>query len=328
MVMKRQILRMSARTSVLGIALILLACAPAHAQTESDANATKQGPPPLRANGKIAFTSDRDGNLEIYVMNNDGTGQLRLTNNPGVDCFPAWSPDGGKIAFVSQNLSGTFALRMMDADGANQAEITPIAFSRFQYPWHEAWSLSWSPDGSKLAFEENGDIFAVNVDGSNRVNLTNHPAFDYEPSWSPDGSRIIFVSSRVYWMVMHTMNADGSDVQALPSSGEFWDMAPDWSPSGGKIAFVVRSEDFLPILFTANADGTNRQIFDGDGYGSQHRNKPKWSPDETKMVFHIWDFFGGDCQIYLKDVGGGELTPLVGKGRNFQPVWQPIAASP
>lgn len=58
---------------------------------------------------------------------------------------------------------------------------------------------------------------------------------------------------------MHTMNTKGSDVRALPSAGEFWDMSPEWSPTGNKIAFVVHSEISLPTLYTANADGTNRQ---------------------------------------------------------------------
>src|SRR6267378_4222737 len=65
--------------------------------------------PPLHANGKIAFTSDRDGNREIYVMNPDGTNQVRLTNNQVVDDHPTWSPDGTKIAFVSEKTSGGFA---------------------------------------------------------------------------------------------------------------------------------------------------------------------------------------------------------------------------
>ena len=285
--------------------------------------------PTLRANGKIAFTSDRDGNQEIYVMNNDGTGQVRLTNNPGADSFPAFSPDGRKIAFISQStISPTFAvnIKIMNADGTNQTELTPINYFSSPSPWHEIKSLDWSPDGSKIAFDEGGEIFTVNVDGSNRRNLTNHPANDNAPSWSPDGSRIVFTSNRVPISIMHTMNADGSDVRALPSAGEFIDYSPDWSPTGTKIVFVVGSENFLPILYIANADGTNRQPFDGSGMGSMHRNKPNWSPDATKIVFHTWEFFSNDAEIYVKNVNGGALIRLTNtNGNNFQPSWQPLA---
>ncbi len=65
------------------------------------ATATFAQTPTLRANGKIAFASRRDGNLEIYSMNNDGTGQTRLTNNTAVDSHPVWSPDERRIAFQS-----------------------------------------------------------------------------------------------------------------------------------------------------------------------------------------------------------------------------------
>src|SRR5436190_10123706 len=80
----------------------------------------------LHRNGKIAFTSDRDGNREIYVMNADGTNQTRLTNNAIVDDYPAWSPNGTKIAFASQKPSGDYAIFRMDADGTNRVEITPL----------------------------------------------------------------------------------------------------------------------------------------------------------------------------------------------------------
>ncbi len=281
----------------------------------------------VRSNGKIAFTSDRDGNLEIYVMNNDGTQQVRLTNNTDTDCLPAVSPDGRKIAFVSkQTTSGNVYIKIMNADGTEQTELTQISSST--YLWHADRSLSWSPDGRKIAFDSEYEIFTINVDGSNRTNLTNNPARDFAPAWSPDGSRILFVSYPNGGRArLHTMNADGSDVRALPSVVGLVDYSPEWSPTGNQIAFVVGSEDFLPILYTADADGTNRQIFDGNGIGSLHRNRPKWSPDGTKIVFHMWNFVGDDCEIYVKKVNGGGAAQLTNTiGHNFQPSWQPLAA--
>jgi Tol biopolymer transport system component len=105
--------------------------------------------PPLRANGKIAFTSDRDGNREIYVMNADGSGQARLTNNNIIDDYPTWSPDGGKMAFLSQNASGAFAIFVMNPDGTGKTEITPV---NYQSWW--LGSMSWSHDGSRIVFSE------------------------------------------------------------------------------------------------------------------------------------------------------------------------------
>jgi Tol biopolymer transport system component len=320
----------SGRTALAIAALMLLQATSTYGQTEAAIIATTISAPALPSNGKIAFTSDRDGNQEIYVMSSDGSDQVRLTNNAGMDAFPAWSPDGRKLAFVSQGAAGSAcAIKLIDADGTNETQLTVLTYVPGPYPWHEKWALSWSPDGTKIAFQDEGQIFAIDRDGSNRVNLTNNPSVNIEPSWSPDGSRIMFTSSRVLWRVVHTMKADGTDVQALPSAGENWDMSPEWSPAGNRIAFVVHSEDFLPVLYTANADGSDRAVFDtcGGGMCSEHRNRPKWSPDATVIVFHMWEYFSGDCQIYSKQVSGGSLKALTtARGRNFQPSWQPILA--
>ena len=283
---------------------------------------------PLNSNGKIAFTSDRDGNQEIYLMNNDGSLQVRLTNNSGIDNFPTFSPDGRKIVFVSQNTAGQFAIRVMNADGNDQGLITTINFDASPYTWHEKWSMSWSPDSSKIAFEEGGEIFTVNISNGLRTNLTNHPAIDYEPSWSADGSHIVFASSRAFWIRLHTMKADGGDVRELPTGGEAWDMSPDWAPDGSKIAFVAHSESDLPAIYTADADGTNRKIFDACVGGcSDHRNKPKWSPDASMIVFQMWEYFSNDCEIFVKNIDGSGITQLtMSGGRNFQPSWQPLIA--
>ena len=94
-------------------------------------------------NGKIAFTSIRDGNGEIYVMDADGSNQINLTGNPAQDFDPSWSHDGSKIAFMS-NRDGNWEIYEMDADGSNQTNLTSNSADD-RVP-------SWSPDGSKIAF--------------------------------------------------------------------------------------------------------------------------------------------------------------------------------
>lgn len=276
-------------------------------------------------NGRIVFASDRDGNSEIYSMKNDGSNQIRLTNNTGIDYHPVWSPDGRRIAYLSQNGSNfTFAIRVMNSDGGNPALVTNIFYNFCVWPFQDDWSMSWSPDGRKIAFPENGDIYSVNVDGSGRVNLTNNPAWDSEPTWSANGSKIIFTSSRAFFRTLYSMNTDGTNVQALPSDGEFWDTAPEYSPSGDKIAFVVNSSLNAPVLYTANADGTNRRPFETFATGSLYRNKPRWSPDGTKITFQMWSPSTSDAEIYVRSVGRGPLVQLTNSvGSNFDASWQP-----
>ncbi len=114
---------------------------------------TQPQTPPLKANGKIAFTSDRDGNSEIYSVNPDGTGTLRLTFDPGADDYPAWSPDGSKIAYLSLDQSGHYAIKITSASGVGQRTVTPVVFDLSTRNFcGERFSLSWSPDGARIAF--------------------------------------------------------------------------------------------------------------------------------------------------------------------------------
>jgi dipeptidyl aminopeptidase/acylaminoacyl peptidase len=97
------------------------------------------------ANGKIAFETNRDGNLEIYSMNPDGSGQTNLTNDPAEDTDPVWSPDGTRIAFVKAS-EGHRNIYVMNADGSGQTNLTPGPVTTGQA--NEGTNPTWSPDGS------------------------------------------------------------------------------------------------------------------------------------------------------------------------------------
>ena len=128
----------------------------------------------------IAFASNRDGNLEIYAINADGTGQVRLTNNPAIDGRPSWSPDSKYIAFTS-NRDGNFQIYVMRADGTSLKRLTNNL--------NDDSVPTWSPDGTRIAFCSNRDgnweIYIMNADGTGQTRLTNNSATDWHPDWSP-----------------------------------------------------------------------------------------------------------------------------------------------
>lgn len=132
---------------------------------------------------RIAFHSYRDGNWEIYVMNVDGSGLRRLTNNPGEDTYPAWSPDSSRLVFNSATVGYT-DIYMINADGTGLTQLTSDPAPEYD--------PSWSPDGSMIAFvravasdPRRAHIYLMQADGSGQSQITNTPASDSNPVWQP-----------------------------------------------------------------------------------------------------------------------------------------------
>lgn len=191
-------------------------------------------------NGKVAFGSLRDGNNEIYSMNPDGSSPTRLTNNTAVDAWPAWSPDGTKIAFYTDRDSNiTDELYTMNADGSAPARLTnsgDLVVNIFP---------DWAPDGMKIFFGTNRDepnrltcsscnhdIYSVNPDGSSLTNLTNTLSQEADPAASPDGTKIAFASNRDGNDEIYTMNSDGTNLIRLTNKS-VGDGEPHWQPLPG-----------------------------------------------------------------------------------------------
>jgi Tol biopolymer transport system component len=180
---------------------------------------------------RIAFSSLRDGNWEVYIMGLDGNGEKNLTSHPADDWLPAWSPDGQQIAFVSDR-DGNWEIYTMRADGTGLVNLT-------QNPGDD-WIPAWSPNGQHIAFQTNRDgnweIYTMNSDGSQQTNLTNDPADDWDPAWSPapleggTGSQhIIFMSERDGNREIYVMDAqNGGGIRRLTDNPAA-DKNPAWS---------------------------------------------------------------------------------------------------
>ena len=255
-------------------------------------NSASDSDPAWSADYLIAFTSGRNGDFgEIYVMEDDGSNVVRLTNHSAWDDHPTWSPSGGRIAF-----SSGAEIYTMDADGSNVVQLTN----------HSAtdWFPAWSPDGDRIAFtswrDGNGEIYVMDADGSTVVRLTNHSAeYEYrEPAWSPDGGRIAFQSydpgndgnDEIF-----VMDADGSNIVQLTNhSANDW--MPAWSPDGGRIAFVSDRGGNYDI-YIMGVDGSNVvQLTNHSAVDWE----PDWSPDGDRIAFS--SYRNGNQEIYVMDV--------------------------
>ena len=264
------------------------------------------------SSSSIVFTSDRDGNFEIYTMNADGSNVRQITSDNAQDWAPSWSPDGTLIAFES-NRNGNFEIYTMKTDGSNVRQITNND-ARDQNP-------SWSPDGTLIAFESNRDgnfeIYTINADGSNVRQVTNNNAQDWAPSWSPDGTQIAFESNRDGNFEIYTINADGSNVRQITTNNT-QDQDPSWSPDDNRIAFTSNRDGNFEI-YTMDADGSNiRQITNN----SATNRAPKWSLDGVHIAFE--SNRDGNFEIYTINADDSNIRKITNNdAQDWSPSWSP-----
>jgi Tol biopolymer transport system component len=298
-----------------------------------------------RPDGKIAFQSGRDGQVEIYTINSDGSEETRLTyHDYSDDYWPEYSPDGTQIAFTSGRGDDLYyQVYVMNADGTNVRRVTS------NQQGHNAES-AWSPDGTQIAFRSNRDggdweIYVINVDGTNERRLTYSVGADIDPAWSPDGTKIAFPSFRNSPSIanpygldsidIYVMNVDGSNQVNLTDNfdglGARNDYYPAWSSDSARLSFVYDGGNAAHTdqIFVMNADGSGRVNLSNNAF---YEYNPSWSSDNSRITFST-DEADGHSDIFVMNADGSNrvrLTLNVGDGvdtttsQDYLPDWQAL----
>jgi len=272
--------------------------------------------------GVIVFTTNRDGNYEIYSMTPQGTNLKNLTNNSALDAIPQVSDDGTMIAFSSdRGHPGQQDVYSMNIDGSNVKNLTPNS-GAFD------WDPSLSPDKTKMLFMSDRagrlDLWVVNAtDGSNPVNLTTDSAYGGDfASWSDDGTKIVYGAYVGNNEEIFVMNANGSGKTRLTfTTGR--DTYPAFSPDGSK------------IVFTSERNG-NRQIYLMDSNGGNPVNLsnnpyvdqvPYFNEDGDHISFQ--SYRNGDGEVYIMDLTGADQTRITNHpAQDAYPSWGESAPLP
>ncbi len=222
------------------------------------------------ADTRILFSSNRDGDrYSLFVMNPDGTDPVNLYEELDVRANLVWSPDGTKILVASE--------RPGDQRFVNDGGVLDVVRGP-------------------------AEIFVMNSNGANRVNLTNDEGWDKHPRWSPDAMEIVFESDRNGDWEIFVMNADGSGrvkLADLPGSSTGF---LSWSPVRTKVAFLgLADPDFLRSIYVVNADGSNLTNLTDGFTDSTHAS---WSPDGTKIAFQSDIGEVLDMDVFVVNVDG------------------------
>jgi Tol biopolymer transport system component len=299
--------------------------------------------------GLIAFTSvDKNGNTDIYTVHADGSGLVNLTNNSAREYWLAWSPDGTRLAFVSDQ-DGNENIFAINADGSNLTRLTVDLGSDT--------SPLWSPDGRKIAYsslEPNGksaNLYVMDSDGKNHRQLTDrHTGPDriwvWADGWGPDGQHIFYMDQQVNKVDIESgetrpVTSELDDPSYFTVNKENSEILYLTNCNGGSLEFCLKSK-------TVGKDGaeekTNetmslQQVCTSAGAPSSQVNDfyfaVKWSPDRTRILFAFNCLQYGEM-FYLANADGSGFKPLLGypiltgypgpnQGINFD--WSPDSQS-
>lgn len=243
---------------------------------------------------RIAFARrNTNTSADLFVMNSDGTDRRQLTDPfEALDGSTTWSPDGLRLAFIRQSmillssdLTNPFELAHPDSNGILALDMGTGSVDKLTQVAEFAGHLSWSPSGDSLLYsarvDGNQEILLLGPNGGDPLNLTSHPAFDFQPGWAPDGSQVVFVSDRDspgnLSGDIFVMNADGSNVRKLTESDAQY-TSPSWSPDGKVIAFTSDRSGFWSVHLTDPIGRFDLNVTAGEPRLDPYETAVRWQP--------------------------------------------------
>ena len=296
---------------------------------------------------RIAFLSKRNAEKltdtpNLYVMNSDGSSVIQITKNGAID--PSWSPDGRRIVYDQ----GEVLYAINAEENLVEADVDNWRISLLSERFR-ADDPVWSPDGTKIVFQSfehaddaeddaGSEIYVMDIDGGNRVRLTDNTYRDDKPSWSPDGSKIVFISDseKDGKEQIYVIDEDGSNLRQLTNGGQ--NDQPEWSPDGTEIVYESRpgKGDWwrIDVIDARTTIGSGRILT----FSSTNDYVPTWSPDSEHVLFSSFrdSEFRSEKTSEERDKGA-EIYIMERSGRNVRrltnneawdgfPVWAPRRA--
>ncbi len=250
--------------------------------------------------GCLLFVSNQTKDFDIFKLVDKDGNINQLTDAQGFDLDPTWSSAAAQIIFASNREAGHgFQIYIMDADGANQRLLGGLQPGDNTHP-------DWSPDGTQIVFQSKRDtnsnpqddyiqIYRMNADGSNLIQLTFGSADNTGPDWSPDGSKIAFLSERSGQDEVYIMNPDGTGIERLTQI-DVLKSELDWSPDGHSLVFA--GSDGLYIVDVATRQSSK---IDLPGFEQANINSSVWGAT-PKEIFFASDVTGNWNLYFLRQV--------------------------
>ncbi|MFK7816236.1 MAG: TolB family protein [Gammaproteobacteria bacterium] len=283
-------------------------------------------------NSKLIFSSNRTGNLEIWLSDLDGENAVQLTTDDKYESnWPRVSPDRTKVLFYrapkgsKENAYDQFSLWQLNLTDQSLKELIPHGTNN----WTTQGVADWSPDGSKIVMAASQDkgrwhLYITDADGKNPLKVSKRESLYLDPSWSPDGSKLVFSAfpdkykgTKLNNLEIFTSDIDGSNEKRL-TFDTLRDHDPYWSPNGKWIAYETEVQPLYWLvgkwalrITDANSGVTRELLNDG------HINTlPRWNPDSNQLYFHRLRFKEDKkFSLWKINIDGSNLQRISGSNR-------------